>query len=64
MMGQPSSPGMWVSELRFGGVKVNAGETAVCIDMAVAPAGPSNIMGTTAIWRRPSANNHRHDRGR
>src|SRR5579859_7963672 len=37
MMGQPSSPGIWVSELRFGGVKLNAGEATLCIDMAGAP---------------------------
>jgi hypothetical protein len=28
---------MCVSELRFGGVKVNAGKTTFCIDIAIAP---------------------------
>src|SRR5262249_23576081 len=37
MIGQPSSPGICVSVLRFGGVKVNAGEAILCIDMADAP---------------------------
>src|SRR5204863_554535 len=42
MIGQPSSPGMWVSELRFGGVRVIAGEATLCIDMAVAPLIPDH----------------------
>jgi len=37
MIGQPSSPGIWVSELRLGGVKPIAGEATFCIDMASAP---------------------------
>src|SRR5580692_6588834 len=37
MIGQPSSPGICVSELRFGAVKPVAGEATFCIDMAVAP---------------------------
>jgi hypothetical protein len=40
MIGQPSSPGICVSELRFGGVKAIAGEATVCIDIAVAPVDP------------------------
>src|SRR4249919_2594766 len=39
MIGQPSSPGMWVCELRLGGVKLIAGEATLCIDMTVAPSG-------------------------
>jgi len=39
MIGQPSSPGICVSELRFGGEKVIAGAATVCLDMAVAPDG-------------------------
>ena len=35
-----SSPGMCVSELRFGGVKLRADGATLCIDMAVAPADP------------------------
>jgi hypothetical protein len=40
MIGQPSSPGICVSELRFGGVKLIAGEATCCIDMAIAPVDP------------------------
>jgi hypothetical protein len=38
MNGQPSSPGMWVSELRLGAVKLIAGEITFCVDMAGAPS--------------------------
>src|ERR1700743_1711513 len=34
MTGQPSSPGIWVSELRFGGARLNTGEATFCIDIA------------------------------
>jgi hypothetical protein len=34
-----------VSELRFGAVKVYAGEATLCIDMAIAPVGPSPSSG-------------------
>src|SRR5262249_32241680 len=37
MIGQPSSPGICVSELRFGAVKPTAGEATCCIDMEMAP---------------------------
>jgi hypothetical protein len=37
--GQPSSPGICVSEFRFGGVKVITGEATLCIDKAIAPVG-------------------------
>ena len=43
--GQPSSPGICVSELRFGGVRLIAGETTLCIDMAMAPVGLDAITG-------------------
>src|SRR4051812_21319487 len=33
--GQPSSPGMWVSELRLGGVKLIGGEARFCSDIAL-----------------------------
>src|SRR3979411_3316283 len=44
MMGQPSSPGMCVSELRFGGVRAIGGEATLCIDMTVAPVGFNKIV--------------------
>jgi hypothetical protein len=40
MIGQPSSPGIWFSELRLGGVNAIAGEATLGIDMAVAPFDP------------------------
>ena len=51
MIGQPSSPGICVSELRFGGVKLIAGEATLCIDMAVAPVAPRNsqILSTVSV---------------
>ena len=38
-IGQPSSPGMCASELRWGGFSVIAAEATLCIDMAIAPVG-------------------------
>src|SRR6185437_4069957 len=48
MIGQPSSPGICVSVLRFGGVKLIAGEAAVCIDIAVTPKGPAMVRRTAS----------------
>jgi hypothetical protein len=49
MIGQPSSPGICVSELRFGGVKVIAGAATVCVDMAVAPDRPGRDRRTASL---------------
>jgi hypothetical protein len=43
MIGQPSSPGICFSELRFGSVKVNAGEATLCIDIVLRRLGRYRI---------------------
>jgi len=50
--GQPSSPGICVSELRFGGVKVTVGEATLCIDMAIAPVSGDRDFVTAEGSRR------------
>src|SRR3984893_14148990 len=54
MIGQPSSPGICVSVLRFGGLKLIAGEATCCIVMAIAPVDPvynAADHGFIAAWR-------------